>query len=292
MTLDEPARQSTGIRFSEAAIAARDGVFGQFRHFAKLVILPFFLTIALAVLEIAAMLTIVGSNILFLVLEFVPFAVLGVALNRAILMGPEPGLLPRAVLGMRTLKCLGYMLLISLIIITPFVILILTAVGASFVTGSEQDVVSISANAWTIAGGVLGVVLMIYLSARLGLVFPAVAVDHKLGLRGALRISRGTRGVKLSFIFLGVIIFLVLLGVLVSLFTGQQIYVGTGLPDDLVLAADFSVSDVILAALPTIFVSAVLSYIGFGLMIGAYAYAFTRLGGWGSAREEILERFE
>lgn len=294
MTFDETTRQGGIVEIRAALSAAFDCVFRRFGRFAKLAALPFVLTVVLGALEIPAVLTVPDSEIIFTVLEFVPFAILGVTLNRTILIRGEPGMGARSVLGRRTWKYLGYMLLISLLLAIPLVILIVAVLGVSYVTsGGAQQGLHFSGGPWAIAGGVLGLLLLLlYVSGRLGLVFPAIAVDHKLGLRGAWRLTGGGNSLKLLAVLLVVVLVVALLAALGATLTGQQIHIGTGLPDGFVLPEGATATDLVLAVLPSFIVSSLVSYLGFGLLTGAYAYVFVQLSGWGGPREEILERFE
>ena len=294
MNLGETARKPVQLGFGQAAVAAHQSVFGHFRRFMKLAALPFAVTLVLAVLEVPASIMVPGSELVFSVVSLLPYAILGVTLTRAILLGEEPGLGARLSLAARTWKYFGNMLLIALILLTPILVLVFGAIGFAYVTGGETELqLAGTGGGWILAvAGILGLFLLLYLSSRLGLALPAVAVDEKLGLRGAWRLTRGGTALRLLGIMIATITFMFLLALVGSMFTGQQVHIGTGLPSDLVLPPNPSLTDVIVAVLPSLVASALVSYIGFGLLTGAYAHAYARLSGWDSPRQEVLERFE
>lgn len=285
------AHRSLGFRTTiRAAFAA---VFGQLRRFVTLAALPFMASLLLAVIEIPAVLSLPTSELAFLVIRILPFAVLGVALNRAILMDQAPGLLPRPLLGRRTWKYFGYNLLLLLILLVPFLIILVVALGASVLAGTgAQQAQSVDLGLWGVLGGLLTALALLYAAARLSLVFPAIAVDEKLGFVGSWKLIRGRRGLKLSAVLVSVGVVLFVLGAVFSMIIGEPIRIGTGVYDDVIPYEGMTAGAVIMAFLPNLVLSTLLSYIGAGLLIGAYASAFVQLADWGIPREEILERFE
>ena len=293
MTLEDSPDAHRNLGFRPTIRAAFAAVFGQFRRFVTLAALPCAASLLLAVTEIPAVLSLPSSELAFLVVRILPFAVLGVALNRAILLDQTPGLLPRPLVGRRTWKYFGYSLLLLLILLVPFLIILVVVLGASVLAGmGAQPAQSVDLGLWGVFGGLLTALALLYAAARLSLVFPAIAVDEKLGFAGSWKLSRGGRGLKLSAVLISVSVVLFVLGSVFSMIIGQPIRIGTGVNEDVILYEGMTAGAVIMASLPNLVLSTLLSHIGAGLLTGAYASAFAQLADWGHPHEEILERFE
>ncbi|HIC80926.1 MAG TPA: hypothetical protein EYP07_08175, partial [Kiloniellaceae bacterium] len=101
MTNEEPAAERREIRIGAALAAAFACVFGGFSRFARAALLPFAASVVLAVVSVPATLTVPLLGLAFSVVELLPYAVLGVALNRTLLLHEEPRLLPRPLLDGR-----------------------------------------------------------------------------------------------------------------------------------------------------------------------------------------------
>jgi len=265
--------------------AAHQSVFGNFRRFAKLAALPFVLTLALAWIEIPVAAAVPFSAVAFLILDLIPFAILGVALNRTILTGAEAGILPSPLLGRRTWLYLGYSILLLLLILVPIIVMVIGAAGAAF--ESQQANGSI----WLILAGILGFLILLYVLMRLSLVFPAVSVDEKLGFRGSWRLTKGN-GLKLFAIFPAIVLFVALAAIVGSMILGENIHFGIGGGINIAPDVYESWSDIVLKNAPAQIWGTLVSYTAFGLFTGAYTSAYTQLSGWGAPRAEILERFD
>ncbi|MEO3427633.1 hypothetical protein AAFN88_02170 [Pelagibius sp. CAU 1746] len=275
------------ISFWTAISAAHEGVFGSFRQFAGLAAIPFALSLAIGVLKIPSGLFIPASDLIFIALDLLPFAILGVALNRALLGEEALGLLSHRLLGRRTFSYLGYTLLMLLVVVIPIILLVLVSSGIS-AAGYGSGLGTSLGNGFLLLGIAL-FLLALYVVARLSLVFPALSIDRRLGLAGSWRLSRGV-GLKLLGVILAVLFFMVLTGIVGGLVLRSDININIGGTVEIIPGA--SVMDTILASLPSLTWSIVVSYAGCGLIVAAYASAYTQLSGWGGPREEILERFE
>ncbi|WP_299398794.1 hypothetical protein [Pelagibius sp.] len=295
MTNEEPAAERREIRIGAALAAAFACVFAGFSRFARAALLPFAASVVLAVVSVPAILTVPLLDLAFTVVELLPYAVLGVALNRALLLHEEPRLLPRPLLDGRGWRYFGYSILMIILVSLLAAIIAAVVVGLVYV-GNPRSFAggTLQAGNWIFAVALLAGLLLLYVAARLSLIFPAIAVGHHWGLGNAWRAARGGQALKLFAIFGVLCILLAVIGGVASAITGQQIHIGTGVSEAVLIeqATAAGLGDIVLAALPGVLVSTVLAYLGFGLLTGAYAYAFSRLSGWGAAREDILERFE
>lgn len=284
---------SAPLAFSDAAVAAHAAVFGNFPRFVKLASLPIALTLILAQMEIAALFVLPFAEGAFLILDFAPYAVLGVLLNRVILLDGQTGALPAAPLWKPIAKYFGYSLLVVIILMIPMIAIGTIFLTLSFVTtGQASQTPSFNVGAWTVVLILIGLLFLLYLLARLSLVFPAIAVEHRMSLIQSWRITKGAKGRTLFTVYSAILVFVAILAMILSLVSGQNIHVGTGFSNDLVLPPNPTYSDIALAALPSLIISAILSYITFGLLVGAYAYAFSQLSTWSKPSEEVLQRFE
>lgn len=106
-------------------------VFGQFRSFAKLALLPMILSLGISAIIFAMTTADPKIKGLFLyttslhLLGFLPFTIFGVACCRQILLGEKAGLIPRPLLGRRQLIWFTYSLLSIAILALPFTALFL-----------------------------------------------------------------------------------------------------------------------------------------------------------------------
>lgn len=280
MTLQQTPAAPRRVSFGAMAGAAHEAVFGHFRRFAKLAAVPFVLALALNVLELPARLNVPGADLLFMVLDLIPYALLGIALTRAILLEEEAGLLPPESLGRRIWIYVGYTLLMVVALTAPIAIAVIAGAGAT----------SIRLGAGWIFVCALGAFLaLLYVLTRLSLVFPALSVDQKLGLAGSWRLTRG-RGRTLFGIFLAIMLVTMLIGALGSSILGGQFSISIG--GEIEVAPGATVMETLLRHAPTLFWNSLVSLLGFGLITAAYAEAYAQLSGWGGPRQEILERFE
>ena len=276
-----------GLGFGTAMISAHESVFGQFRRFAKLAAVPFALILLIAGLKFPVGHYAPNAEIVLLVADLLPFAILGLAQSRTVLTGEAAGFLPPQPLGRRTWIYLGYALLMIVMAAVPLVVLLLGAINVVYVLSDGGE--DFASGPWLAALGFIGFLVLLWVLARLSLVYPALAVDRKLGLVGAWRLSRGS-GLKL--LGIQVVIFLVTLlaGVIGAAVLGGGFKISLGASS--VLAPGMTVADALIDRGPAIVWSALVSIAGYGLIMGAYASAFAQLSGWGAPRREILERFE
>jgi hypothetical protein len=229
------------------------------------------------------------SDLVFIVLDLIPFTLLGVALSRVVLTETQAGFLPQPLVGRRTLTYLGYQLLLLLALLI-LAMLVVFSMGAAIALNPGEAQVGFGP--W-LGGlvGFFGFLLLLYVAARLSLVFPAVSVDQKLGLRGSWRLTRGS-GLTLCGVFLAILLLILLAVVVGSTILGQSISINIGGGADLVIAPGDSLWDIVIDNAPPMIWAALVSYAGFGLLTAAYASAYAQLSGWGGPRADILERFE
>lgn len=282
-TLAAPAKLAFGALIS----AARRSVFGRFRRFAKLAAVPFLLALAFTALELPVRMAVPGGDLVFMLLDLIPFAFLGVALSRVVLLGEEAGFLPPQPLGRRTWVYIGYTLLMIVSITIPIIVVAIGAFGAAFAL--EGQAAGGGGVGWVIAGGLLALLVLLYFVVRFSLVFPALSVDHKLGLAGSWRLTRGN-GLKLFGVILAIFLFTVLAGAIGSMVIGGEFSLNIG--GAIEVAPGATAMDTLIEQAPALVWSTLVTLVSLGLTTGAYAYAYAQLSGWGGPRAEILERFE
>lgn len=287
MTTQDKAPARPKLAFGTAIATAHESVFGRFRRFAKLAAAPFALMLLVGALKIPVGQYITEAEVALFVLDLLPFAILGVAQSRAVLLGEVPGLLPPQPLGRRTWVYLGYSLLMVLIGIVPLAILVLGAISITYVVSDGGG--DYGSGTWLTALGFLGCLLLFWVVARLSLVYPALSIDQKLGLAGAWRLSRGS-GLKLVGILVVIFLVVMLVGAVGATVLGTNVNVALG--GVVVLAPGVTMLDALIERGPALLWGALVSVVGYGLTMGAYASAFAQLSGWGAPRQDILERFE
>jgi hypothetical protein len=301
MTMSGTPAAPARLSFAVTVRAAFKSVFGQPRMFLKAAAVPFLLSL---VFEAAYAFSpaIAGpiSDLLafdvqewgvldlsFGALALLPFSIFGIALTRLLLIGPRVGALPSPFLGGRTWRYFGYSLLLTFTFVFAAVA---GGLGLSLLAGLTPAAGAGPTGGWIFGAAVVGLLLLFYLFIRLSLVYPAVSMDDRLGLRGSWRVTRGN-SIKLF----GVLVLLFLALVLIVLagwaITGGKGEIGTtavvvpGGPD-----ADWKGG--LLANAPQQLWHLVANFLAGGMMIGALASAYAQLTGWSGPREEILERFE
>lgn len=281
MAMQQTSVTATQLSFGALVGAAHAAVFGNFRRFARLAAVPFLLAVLLMAASIPAALMLPAADLLFMVLDVVPYALLGIALNRALLTGEAAGFLPPEPLGRRTWTYVGYTLLLSLALIVPLAIAVFAGMGAATSLG-------ISAGRIVLPALVLSVALL-YALTRLSLTFPALSVDQRLGLAGSWRLTRGN-GMKLFGAFVAILVATLLAGALGSGILGGQFSINIG--GGIEMPPGATLADILLDQGPAEIWSILVSLVTLGLLTGAYAEAFAQLSGWGAPRQDILERFE
>jgi hypothetical protein len=241
----------------------------------------------LAVLKFPVGLYVPDAELALFVVDLLPFAILGIAQSRAVLLGEAPGFLPPQPLGRCTWIYVGYSVLMVFITAVPLVILTIGAISITYVMLDGGG--GFGSGSWMAVLGLLGFIGLLWVLARLSLVYPALAVDQKLGFAGAWRLTRG-RGLKLLGILVVIFFATTLTGALGAALTGADFSIGVG--GIAVLTPGIGLVEALLAEAPVMLWSAVISVIGYGLTMGACASAFAQLSGWGAPRQDILQRFE
>ncbi|WP_193366572.1 hypothetical protein [Pelagibius marinus] len=296
MSMDEMPATPMKLSFEATFSGAFSTVFGQFWMFIKAALLPLLLGVALGVAGVALLFVDPALALPVQFLGLLPFAMLGVACCRLTLIGRAAGALPRPVFGRRTWVYFGYTLLFTLFLWIPVVVVGFTLLGSSLITlGTDPESLD-PANAAAMGYSVLllfpAYLIYFYFLLRLSLVFPAVAVDQKLGLGGSWRLTRGAAGFKLYAVY-AVLVIVLLIAIMIAMFVVNAI---VGLfwfgPDFSQDPADIDVVAVLASQAPSLVLGLIFEYLGFAIMIAALAGAFAQLSGWGGPREEILERFE
>jgi len=293
MALEDSPRAPAKLAFGKAYGTAHDHVFRRVGRFAKMAAVPTVLALALAVVEIPLVAALPVTELAFLVLDLLPYALLGIALSRVVLLGEAPAFLPPQPLGRRTWIFLGYSLLIIIVSLIPVAALFIAVVGVNYSTPSGTGTLGGLGIDFGFAGPVLigltGALIMFYLLARFSLIFPAVSLDQKLGIAGSWRLTRGN-GWRLTGFILAVLAFTLLAALVGAVILGGNISINIG--GSIEVPPGVSAVDVLLAEAPALIWSTLVSIVGFGLATAAFASAYAQLGQWGTARQEILERFE
>jgi hypothetical protein len=299
MTMTEAPAAPAKLAFGAAFSATFRAVFGGFWSFFKAALLPLALSLLLAAVGFAVLAN--GEilpllNLVLQILGMLPLVILGIAGSRLSLIGRRAGSIPRPLLGRRTLVYLGYTVLFGIIIALPAMVFAIAMLGDGVVmVGANPDDVELQAPA-LMHGAVLLLLVFylvyLYFVTRLSLVFPAGAVDQKLGLGGSWRLTRGASGFKL-YALLIVIVLLCLVGILVVTFVASTLvallWVAPRFPAQ---PGDVDWITVAVSAAPMAIIGLLAEFLSFALIVVALASAYAQLTGWGSPRAEILERFE
>lgn len=299
MTVEQaaPAPLAFGATFS----ATFGSVFGSFWSFAKAALLPIALSVALTLVSLAVVASDpVGAtqllNLPLQILGLLPLAILGIACHRLVLLGRQAGAIPRPLFGRRTLVYLGYIVLVGIIAALPVIAFGIVMLGdtiGALQDGSQDLQMQDPA---TIGRAVLLLFLFylvyLYFLTRLSLVFPAVAVDRKLGLGGSWRLTRGGSGFKLYALFI-VIALLSLVGTLIGMFVINSLASLLWLTPDMAMrSGELDWTLIVVSQIPTVVGALLFEFLGFVLILAAVTAAYAQLSGWGAPRQEILERFE
>jgi len=288
MTAISEEANSLGFSFGKAISVALRSVFGQPGRFLKLALVPLILALALTFAKIPASLSLPGSDLAFLLLDLIPYTLLAIGMGRMILLKEEAQFLPQPVFARRTWIYLGYSLLMLVATILSIVVLVvlgLLAAGYNDNSTSEGfDFTSL------LIAALIGIgLVLVYAMARLSLVFPAVTVDERLGLRGSWRLARGS-GLKLFGLLLVLLILMVAFAAIGSLILGSDLSVNLGSVPEIMPGA--TLGETLAANAAPLVWGSVVSLISSAVIIAAFTSAYAQLSGWGAPREEILERFE
>ncbi len=323
MTMADAPAPAPRLAFGKTFGAGFVTVFGQLWTFIKASLLPFVLSLLIGLLgflltfgaTLGSGISVVesggdsvvagtGEQVAFALVEvamqilgMLPFVILGIACSRLALIGRQAGVLPRPLLGRRTLVYLGYSLLFLLILAVPAIVIFVYSfsdVLPFFAVGSvPAGMEDPEAVLWWVLRFIVIYFVFMYFVTRLSLVFPAVAVDQKLGLGGSWRLTRGAAGFKLYAVFI-LLTLALLIGLALLMFLVSSIFSFAVLAPN-ILAQDPAAIDVttlLLAQTPTLIIGLVFQYLGSAIMIVALASAYAQLTGWGGPRAELLERFE
>lgn len=258
-------------------------VFDRLWMFIKALIVPLLLGIGFAV--IGGVLAEISLPLLLAwqILAMLPLAILGVAYCRLALLGRAAGALPRPLLGRRTWVFFGYALLLGIATLLPVLAILLLVFGdqMTMAPGAVQDpTVAARRGLGLFSLMPFFALVLTYLLTRLSLVFPAVAVDEKLGLRGSWRLTRGRNGLKL-YAVLFVLCLLCVNAVFFLMITSSGIF-GFFLAQPGVLPEnpqDISLIGLLSYLVPTFLLILVLESLFVALMISAIASAYARLSG-------------
>ncbi|GAB4371548.1 MAG: hypothetical protein Kow00114_32490 [Kiloniellaceae bacterium] len=289
---EEPARLLFGLTLGQAFAT----LFDLPGMFAKAAILPFILGLFFAI--VGLLLSSAGTlvSLAWQIAGILPLALLTVAYSRLSLLGRDAGALPRPLLGRRTWGCFGYILLMGLIALVPAVVLILLAFAdqVTMPPGAEQLPEVVGRRVLiAIPALLLTYLVTFYLVARLSLVFPALAVDRKLGLGSSWRLTRGGNGFRLYAALLvisitcmaGVFFLTITLGGLVGFFLS---FLGA-LPGS---AEQVNLLAILALAVPLYLFVMALNYLVFALMLAVLAAAYAQLSGWRGGVQDLPARFE
>lgn len=297
MTIEDtsalPGRLSFGTTFG----AGFSIVFGRLWKFIKAAVLPLVLGLLLGGLALATVTAAPLLTIPLQILSLVPFAILGIACCRIALLGQRTSAIPRPLFGRRTWVYVGYALLFMLLLWVPFLVVGFAFLGTATASLMTDPAVADYDRLADLGLAVLTLIpfyfVYLYFILRLSLIFPAVAVDQKLGLGGSWRLTRGGTGFKLYGVFavlaIVILIAMIVILALVNGLSGLFWLTPGALPAD---PADMNVMAMVATAAPAVIVTLLLEYLAFAMMIVALASAYAQLSGWGAPREEILERFE
>jgi hypothetical protein len=274
-------------------------VFGRFGLFLRAAVVPVLLSLVIAAFEHAVPtvantisagpgMEVTEGVLLILVgcLSLFPYSILGVVLIRIYLDGPRAGTLPQPFPGRRVWRYFGYSLLMALAFLLALGVVVLPVAVLAEGGFGEPAVGGV----WILLAIAVFFAVILYLLLRLSLVFPAIAMDDGLRLRGSWRLTRN--GSLKLFVVFGLLLLLQLLAML----AGTALF---GQPDDGVTVSEIVAPDeradlftALTAGTPQALWNMVVSLLAVAMMTGALASAFAQLSGWGAPRQEILQRFE
>ncbi len=274
-------------------------VFGRFWPLCKAAALPFVLSIVIGAAGVVVADTHFTLDLAVQLLSLLPLVIFGIAWGRIVLLGPRSGAIPRPLLGMRTWIYFGYLLVYLLLFIIPFLLLFAGSIGLTYLAGTTAagpDPMALLAQAlWVVPTGFLLYLLLLYVSLRLALVFPAVSVDQRLSLAGSWRLTRGN-GLRffaaMILTMLPVVFAVMLFG---SFFSNLLVSsIDLGQPGGGLIGPDGSLSLTAMALFfgPTMVFSIIVQYIAFGLVAAAVAKVYAQFSGWSETGEDMLKRFE
>lgn len=297
MTVQETAISLPRLGIAATVSSAYRVVFGQLWPLCKAAALPFVLSLVIGGVGAVIAETHFTLDIGIQLLGLLPLVIFGIAWSRIVLIGPQSGAIPRPLFGRRTWVYFGYSLVHVLLIILPMIALVLAATGTAFLQSRIDpafDLENSAAKVVLLVPVTFAVYLiLLYFLTRLALVFPAAALDQKLGLGGSWRMTHGS-GLKLY-----IAMILIIIPVTVAVMVGGSLlssvlFVSLDQPGLSLIGPEGGFDWVTLAliAAPATVFSVLVQYITFGLIVAAFANAYAQLSGWGGPREEVLQRFE
>lgn len=287
---------SAPLTFGATFSAAFSLVFTQFWMVTKSAILPFLMSLALSALAFYVLTVLPDLSIVVQILGYLPLAIFGIACSRLMLIGRQAGAIPRPLLGRRTLIYFGYALLFTVIVALPgfaITIVILGGGALSMITGFENQQISMLSQLGILVPMIFFFYLFyMYFVTRFSLVFPAVAIDQKLGLGGSWRMTRGS-GLKLYLVLIVItVLSLVAVMVLTLIINSVAAVFSAGLFAFPSNPAEVTWVTIALTSAPTAALGLLSEYLGLALIIAAITAAYAQLSGWGGPSEEVLQRFE
>lgn len=305
MTVQETTASLPSLGIAATVSDAYSAVFGQVWLLCKAAALPFVLSLVIGGIGAVILETHLALDIGIQLLGLLPVVIFGIAWSRIVLIGPQSGAIPRPLLGRRTWIYFGYTLVQFMLIILPMIALAFVAAGTAFLESSISPAFDLeSSAAFDLESSAARVFLMVpvtfavylillYFLIRLALVFPAVALDQKLGLSGSWRLTRGN-GLKLYLAMILVIIPVVVATMIGGALLSSFLFVGLDQPHASLVGpgGGFDWMTLALIAAPATVFSVLVQYVTFGLIVAAFAKAYAHLSGWGGPREEVLQRFE
>lgn len=284
------------LTFGATFSAAFSLVFTQFWMVAKAAILPILLSLALSALAIFVLTVLPDLSIVIQILGYLPLAIFGIACSRLMLIGRTAGAVPRPLLGRRTLVYCGYALLFTVIVALPGFALAIVVLGSAVLSmsaGFENEHGAMLSR----LGFLLPLIFLfypfyMYFVTRFSLVFPAIAIDQKLGLGGSWRMTRGS-GLKLYLVLVVISIMIIFAFVVIGMIVNSMVFMLLGgLGAFTEGAGEVNWVIIALTAAPSTILGLLTQCLGLTLIIAAITAAYAQLSGWGGPREEVLQRFE
>lgn len=297
MTVQETTASLPRLGIAATVSGAYRAVFGQLWPLCKAASLPFVLSLVIGGIGAVVAENHFALDIGIQLLGLLPLAIFGIAWSRIVLIGPQSGAIPRPLFGRRTWAYFSYLLVQVMLIILPMFALGFVDAGTTFLESRIDPAFDLENSAAKVAlmvPVIFAVYLtLLYLLTRLALVFPAVALDQKLGFSGSWRLTRGS-GLKLYMALILIVIPVTVTTMIGGGLLSSILFFSLGQPSVSLIGAEggFDWITLVLIAAPAMIFSVLVQYVTAGLIIAAFAKAYAQLSGWGGPREEVLQRFE
>jgi hypothetical protein len=214
-----------------------------------------------------------------------PLAALGVSLLQMILLGPQAT--QSGVLARRVWIFFGK----SAAFVCAATLAAMVFFGSMAAVGNDFPDLTTSGRILFLATYFAWFALLFYCVSRLGLVFPATAVDEPLSPASSWRLTKGN-GLRLATAFTGVILVLVLIGIACKMALAAGPELVEWLYINVVPVEYHYWPGGFVRRLPTLVLGSLLSCVATALLAGTFAAAYACISGWGLPRQDILERFE